>query len=182
MSQVYISFHAPINEHTTQQLLGVTFQQLNEGATEIVYLLSTPGGAVSSGIALYNTLKGLPINTVMHNVGNIDSIGNAIFLAGKKRFACKHATFMFHGVGFDIPAGLRLERKDLNERLDGIESDESKIGGIISDETTLETQEINGLFVEASTKNSDFARSHRIIHEIREVIIPEGVPVLQLVF
>ena len=182
MIQVYISFHAPINEHTTQQLLGVTFQQLNEGATEIVYLISTPGGAVSSGIALYNTIKGLPINTIMHNVGNIDSIGNAVFLAGKERVACKHATFMFHGVGFDTPAGLRLERKDLNELLDGIESDEAKMGGIISDETTLTPKEINGLFVEASTKNSDFSLTSGIVHEIREVNIPEGIPVIQLVF
>ena len=89
---------------------------------------------------------------------------------------------MFHGVGFDIPVGLRFERKDLKERLDSIESDETKMSGIISDETTLKPEEINGLFVEASTKDSDFSFANGIVHEIREVAIPKGIPVLQLVF
>jgi hypothetical protein len=51
-------------------------------------------------------------------MGNIDSIGNAIFLAGKTRKACTHSTFMFHGVGFDIHQ--RLEEKNLREGLDSI--------------------------------------------------------------
>lgn len=182
MSTVYISFHAPINEQTTQQLLGATFDQMQQGATEIVYLLSTPGGVIASGITLYNILKSLPVSVVMHNVGNIDSIGNAIFLAGKTRFACTHSTFMFHGVGFDICQGARLERQYLKERLDSIVADESRIGGIIADETALVAEEIDDLFAQANTKDARFALDKGFINEIRDVSIPEGVPVLQLVF
>jgi ATP-dependent protease ClpP protease subunit len=97
MSRVYISFSAEIDIKTTETLIAVTFAQIAQGASELYYLFSTPGGQVAQGIALYNTLKALPVPTIMHSVGNVDSIGNAIFLAGKTRYACPVSTFMFHG-------------------------------------------------------------------------------------
>ena len=179
--EVFISFHAPVNEQTAQHLLGASFNQINNGATKLVYLISTPGGHVSSGITIYNVLKGLPVPTVMHNVGNIDSIGNAVFLAGQTRLACPHSTFMFHGVGFDVQA-YRFERKDLEERLDSIRADEGKIGGIISDESSLVSGKVNDLFVQASTKDANWALENGIVHAIEDVVIPNGAPVVQLVF
>lgn len=181
MTTSYISFHAPINDHTAQHLLGATFNQLQHGATEIVYMISTPGGSVSSGITIYNAIKGLPVLVTMHNIGNIDSIGNSIFLAGTKRYACPHSTFMFHGVGFDV-GNQRLERKNLEEYLSGLRSDEARIGSIIADETSLKSEEINSLFIQASTKDANFALECGIIHEIRPLALPQGAPVLQLVF
>jgi ATP-dependent protease ClpP protease subunit len=41
-----------------------------------------------NGLNIYNVLIGLPFELITHNVGNVDSIGNAIFLAGSKRYAC----------------------------------------------------------------------------------------------
>lgn len=182
MTTVYISFNAEINIHTTEQLLGVSFQQITQGATHLYYLFSTPGGFVAQGMALYNVIKGLPAETTMHNVGNVDSIGNAIFLGGKKRYACAHSTFMFHGVGFECPPNTRLEEKILRERMNGLLADQKRIGGIISDETSLKGKKINGLFREAITKDATFALDKGFIHEIREVSIPVGAPVVQLVF
>jgi hypothetical protein len=60
-------------------------------------------------------------------MGNVDSIGNVIFLAGAERYACPLSTFMFHGVGFDVPGGLRMEEPFLRERLDTIEADHKRI-------------------------------------------------------
>jgi ATP-dependent protease ClpP protease subunit len=70
---------------------------------QVYLLLSTPGGNTREGLNLYNTFKGMPFELTTHNVGNVDSIGNAVFLAGSKRYATSSATFMFHGVGFDLP-------------------------------------------------------------------------------
>jgi hypothetical protein len=44
---------------------------------------------------------------VTHNVGNVDSIGTVIYLAGEERFACPQATFMLHGVSFQTPTTAR---------------------------------------------------------------------------
>lgn len=122
MLTTYINFHAPVNPHTTQNLMTVIAQKLVAGTTEFYILLSTPGGEVASGLTVYNFLRAIPTPITMHNVGNVDSIGNAMFLAANTRRACAHSTFMFHGVGFDVK-NLRVEEKNARELLHGILAD-----------------------------------------------------------
>lgn len=180
--RVYIAFSAEIVPQTTESLIAAFSNLVNQGVREITLLLSTPGGSVMCGMNLYNFLRGLPIRLTTHNVGNVDSIGNAIFLAGETRLACPHSTFMFHGVGFDAPQGVRFEEKLLRERLDAILSDQKRIGSILEERTQLSPEQISALFLEAQTKDATFAVGCGIINEIRDVQIPEGCPVVSLVF
>ena len=179
---VYVSFSAEISPHTTESLLAVMTNCANQGIKTVYLLLSTPGGSVMNGLNLYNVLIGMPFELITHNVGNVDSIGNAIFLAGSKRYACPHSTFMFHGVGFDVTGQLRLEEKFLKERLGSILSDHKRIGSIISERTKLDQKVVESLFTEAQTKDAAFAVSTGIVHEVKDVQIPPGVQVISLVF
>lgn len=179
---VYVSFSAEIIPSTTEALIAVMAQCANQGVPEVHLLLSTPGGAVMNGLNLYNVLRAMPFTLVTHNVGNVDSIGNAIFLAGERRYACPHSTFMFHGVGFDSPVGLRLEEKFLRERLDGILADQKRIGSILEERTQLTKEDVATLFLEATTKDAPYAASVGIVDEVRDVDIPPGSPIQSLVF
>lgn len=178
----YVSFSAEINANTTESLIAIMAALANKQVKQVYLLLSTPGGAVMNGMNLYNVLKGMPFELAIHNVGNMDSIGNAIFLAGKKRYAAGNATFMFHGVGFTLNGNFRLEEKNLRERLDGILSDQKRIGAIIAQNSSLTEQEIADLFREAQTKDAGWAVDKGIVHEIRDIQIPAGSPVISLVF
>jgi ATP-dependent Clp protease, protease subunit len=179
---VYISFSAEIVPHTTESLIATVANFANQGVKQIYLMLSTPGGSVMHGMNIYNVLRALPIELTTHNVGNVDSIGNAVFLAGKHRYACPHSTFMFHGVGFDVPAQSRLEEKFLRERLDGIASDQKRIGSVIEERTRLPKEDISKLFLEAQTKDAAFAAGCGIVDEVRDVQIPPGSTVASLVF
>ncbi len=178
----YVSFSAEINPHTTESLISVMANLVNQRVKTVHLFLSTPGGRVMNGLNLYNILRGMPIELITHNVGNVNSIGNAVFLAGSKRFATPQSTFMFHGVGFDVEGRTRLEEKTLRERLDSVLSDQKLIGSIISDRTTIKDSEVIDLFREAQTKDVAYAISSGIIHEIRNVQIPAGGPIISLVF
>lgn len=180
----YVSFSAEIIPNTTESLIALFSNLVNQGVREVYLMVSTPGGQVMNGINLYNFLRALPITLTTHNVGNVDSIGNAIFLAGQHRYACPHSTFMFHGVGFDMPPGskMRLEEKLLRERLDSILSDQKRIGAIIEERTNLNKGQIEALFREAQTKDAAFAASCGIVHEVKDVNIPAGTPIYSLVF
>lgn len=179
---VYISFSAEIVPKTTETLIAVLADQANKHVDEVYLMLSTPGGSVMHGFNLYNAMKAFPFNLITHNVGNVDSIGNIVFLAGKTRFACANSTFMFHGVGFDTMPGMRLEEKFLQERLDGILQDQRRMGSVIRSHTKLNDGQIQELFREARTKDADYALGVGIIHKIRDVEIPSGQPVISLVF
>ncbi|HEV8132497.1 MAG TPA: ATP-dependent Clp protease proteolytic subunit [Acidobacteriota bacterium] len=180
--RVYISFSAEIIAHTTESLIAACSNCVNQGVKEIYILLSTPGGNVMHGMNLYNVLRALPVELTMHNVGNVDSIGNAVFLAGAHRYACAHSTFMFHGVGMDVPQAARLEEKSLKEALGNILADQKRIGSVIQDRTKLSQADIEGLFLQAQTKDAAFAASCGIVDKVCDVQIPAGSTVLSLVF
>jgi len=179
---VYVSFSAEIVPHTTESLIATMTNLTNQGVKQIYLMLSTPGGSVMHGMNIYNVLRALPVELITHNVGNVDSIGNAVFLAGEKRYASPHSTFMFHGVGFDVTQPTRMEEKFLRERLDGITSDQKRIGSVIEDRTSIGKDDIAKLFLEAQTKDAAFAASCGIVHEIRDVQIPAGSTIVSLVF
>ena len=178
----FVSFSAEIIPGTTEVLLNTMATLANQGVPAVTLLLSTPGGSVMNGLNLYNVLRAFPFALTTHNVGNVDSIGNAIFLAGETRYAVPHSTFMFHGVGFNVPQEARLEEKMLRERLDGVLADQKRIGSIIEERSHLDVGEIESLFIEAQTKDAQFAMGKGIVHEIRDVQIPAGSPILSLVF
>jgi len=179
---VYVTFQAEINSNTSESLIAVMSQCVNDGVEQVYLMLSTPGGNVMNGMTLYNVLKAMPFDLVTHNVGNVDSIGNAVFLAGEKRYACAHSTFMFHGVGFNAPQGTRFEEKFLRERLDAILSDQKRIGSIINERTKITEDQLEGLFREAQTKDATYAVGCGIVDEIKDVDIPQGSTVISLVF
>jgi ATP-dependent Clp protease, protease subunit len=173
---VYISFSAEIVANTTESLIAQLSQLANQKVKHVYLMLSTPGGNVMHGLNLYNVLRALPFKLTTHNVGNVDSIGNAVFLAGSTRYACPHSTFMFHGVGCDTPGHTRLEEKFLRERLDAILSDQRRIGSVIQERTRISEADVAGLFRESQTKDAAFAASTGIIDEIRDIQIPPGCP------
>jgi ATP-dependent Clp protease protease subunit len=179
---VYVVFSAEVIPNTTEALLSVMAQQANNRVKQVYLLLSTPGGQVMNGLNIYNVLRGMPFELITHNVGNVDSIGNAIFLAGSKRYACPHSTFMFHGVGFNGNAGERLEQKNLQEKLQNLLADQKRIGSIIQERTCIPEAEVEDLFREARTKDAAYALGNGIVHEVRDVAIPPGAPVISLVF
>lgn len=179
---VYISFSAEINTSTTESLIAVMAECANRDVQKVYLLLSTGGGTVMDGLNLYHILKGMPFELITHNVGNVDSIGNPVFLAGKTRYACPNATFMFHGVGFNWQSTERLEQKNLEEKLSSLMSDQKRIGKIIVERTSLNTREVKSLFKQAVTKDAEFALSKGVIQDIRDVQITAGCPMFSLVF
>jgi ATP-dependent Clp protease, protease subunit len=181
-SIVYVSFSAEIVPATTESLIAVMANCANQQVPHVYLMLSTPGGSVMNGLNLYHVLRGMPFKLTTHNVGNVDSIGNAVFLAGGERFACPDATFMFHGVGVGTNPGERLEEKNLNEKLDSLRADQQRIGKIIADRTKINPADAADLFLQAKTKDAAYAAGCGIIDQIKDVQIPAGSTVVSLVF
>src|SRR4051812_47194508 len=85
LSVVYLTFTAEINASTSESLIS-TLANLanNDDVEEVNLLMSSPGGSVMYGITLYNVLRALPFKLITHNVGNVDSSANTVFLAGEE--------------------------------------------------------------------------------------------------
>jgi ATP-dependent protease ClpP protease subunit len=152
---------------------------VNQQKPDVIYcLFSSSGGQVEAGITLYNFLRSLPIEIVMHNTGIVDSIANVIFLSAKTRYASVHSSFLFHGVNWNSAANISMNRGQLAETLSGLDASETKIRGVITERTNLSTEEVKALFTQGECKDPTFALSKGIINEIKNPAIPKDVPIL----
>lgn len=178
--EIYLSFSGEIGPGTSQALISTLSDCCNQGVKRAYLMFSTPGGSVMHGMNLYNVMRALPIELTIHNVGNVDSIGNVVFLAGDKRYACAHSTFMFHGVGFDMDGRQRLEEKLLREHLETVHAEHKRIGAVIQERSKLDNSAVQELFLEQQTKDAIFAAKYGIVDEVRDVKIRPGAPIISL--
>jgi len=179
---LFINFHAGIDGKTSQTLMSVLAEQVNKGEKEVCLLLSSPGGTTNDGVTLFNYIRSLPVRTIMFNIGIVDSIANVVFLAGTERYAVPNSSFLFHGVGFDIPQQTRFEEKQIKERLLSLERDQKLITEIIVENSKLDLDRVKEMFLEAKTLTPVEAKTVNIIQDVKPLIIPIGAKILSLVF
>lgn len=176
---VYLSFMGPINEQNVEALIARVNGEINTGATTIHLLLTSLGGGVIAGFAAYTLLKGLPVELVTHNTGNISSIANVVFLAGAKRYACPSSTFYFHGTSGGQPDS---NAAMLQSSIEGINIDDGRTIDVIAKETGMTPAEVRGLVSSVGvTKTATSAQACGLVHELRDVVIPPGASFFQFI-
>lgn len=77
-------------------ILQLRYLQKEDPEKEITMYINSPGGEVTSGLALYDVMQAVkcPIRTVC--VGIAASMGALLFISGKKRDMLPHARVMIH--------------------------------------------------------------------------------------
>ena len=171
MATEYVLFSRLINDENVSELVK-KLNEISSRGQDIYLLFNSPGGNVASGIHCCNMLRALPTRLVTHNVGNVDSIANAVFLAGEERFSTSSAVFVFHSVGFDFTAPARLDCRQLREHLDSVVADHNRIGAIISDRSALALSAAIELFDTQIVRTAEWALKSGVIHEVRDLQLP----------
>jgi ATP-dependent protease ClpP protease subunit len=167
-------FSAEVDQRVTNMVVAYLVELQIAGATKLTLAISSQGGNVVSGVTIYNVLMSMPYVIETHNFGNVDSIANVIFLAGRRRYANHTATFMFHGVGFNGNAAERLKEKNILERLDIIKSEHKRISRLISGRSGLNEPSCLNLFKQQRTKDATWARDNGLIDQVAEFTVPAG--------
>jgi ATP-dependent Clp protease protease subunit len=89
----------PINDQVANLIVAqLLFLDREDGERDIFFYINSPGGQVSSGLAIYDTMQMIsaPVSTVA--VGMTASFGTLLLLAGTKgkRYALPNATIHMH--------------------------------------------------------------------------------------
>ncbi len=179
LDTIYVNYFDSITAAKIKALMAICSDIVAKQKPNTIYFLfSSVGGEVNAGIALYNFLRALPVEIVMHNCGSIDSIANVIFLAGAKRYAARHSSFLFHGISWNFAAGAALTFFQLRENLSSFEREETKIASIVAERTKMTEPEIRELFRQGESKDLQFAVDKGIIAEVRDPAIPKDAPLI----
>jgi ATP-dependent Clp protease protease subunit len=74
------------------------FLQMEDGDKEISIYINTPGGSVTSGLAIYDTIQFIKPEVNTFCVGQAASMGSLLLAAGThgKRYALPHSRIMIH--------------------------------------------------------------------------------------
>ncbi len=109
------------------------FLQMNDPKKDIHFYINSPGGSVTAGLAIYDTMQYMTCDVNTYCVGQAASMGAVLLCAGTKgkRFALPNANIMIHqvlggaeGQASDVEIRVKYMLK-LKERLNTIISKHS---------------------------------------------------------
>jgi ATP-dependent Clp protease, protease subunit len=119
----------PVDDHIANIVIAqLLFLQTEDPDKDIHIYVNTPGGIVSSGLAIYDTMQYVKPDIATYCIGQAASMGALLLAAGSKgkRFALPHSRIMlhqpmggFHGQATDIEIHAR-EILKMKETLNGI--------------------------------------------------------------
>lgn len=158
-----------INPESVNSLINqIRYLARQDSEKEITMFISSPGGEVSSGLALYDIMQAVkcPIRTVC--VGMAASMGALLFAAGDKREMLPHARVMIHDpLVYGVMSKTALE---LKKRSDDLMRTRQITGEILAKHTGRSLEEIYEKTVEDTYFYADeaieFGLADSIIEEI----------------
>jgi ATP-dependent protease ClpP protease subunit len=139
----------------------------SKAITELIIPISSLGGDIGASIAIYNILRSIKIPVTTHNIGEVTSGANIIFLAGEKRRACKHSYFRHHGTFYPLQG--TSHRVVYEDALETLKIGEKIMTDIIVERTNLSAKDVETYFRNPGTIDPDAALKAGIIHEIGEI-------------
>ena len=89
----------PIDDEVANVVIAqLLFLDSEESAKDIMMYINSPGGEVSAGLAIYDTMQWLRCDVATYCMGMAASMGSFLLAAGTrgKRFALPHARVMIH--------------------------------------------------------------------------------------
>lgn len=126
----------PVTSDSMNSLMKqLMFLNKEEPDKEITLYINSPGGEVSSGLAVYDYMKLMkaPIRTVC--TGIAASMGAILFLAGDKREMLPHTEIMIHDPSFENASISGAKPAEISERLTVLKKTQRVLSEIISETT-----------------------------------------------
>ena len=91
----------PIDDHVSNIVVAqLLFMQMSDPKKDIHIYINSPGGSVTSGLAIYDTMQYLTCDVNTYCIGQAASMGAVLLCAGTKgkRYSLPNANIMIHQV------------------------------------------------------------------------------------
>ncbi len=174
-----VHFIGPIDHAAVCTVRNLCLQALQHGATELELHMSTEGGNMTAGFALYFFLKSLPIPLCTHNIGSVESVGVVIFLAGQRRYACPGTRFLIHPLHWGFGSLVAADHSRVSEWRDCLDFDAERYANIFAEATRGAPAPVdvrNNLVATARIFDAEQALEAGIIDAAVQAHLPQAGP------
>ena len=157
----------PINDTVaslvTAQLL---FLEAEDPKKEIYLYINSPGGLVTSGLGIYDTMQYIKPDISTLCIGQAASMGSFLLAAGTKgrRFSLPNSRVMVH----QPSAGFQGQVTDIEIHANEVSSLKKRLNEIYSKHTGKAVDEIKSALERDNFMTSDIAKSFGLIDEVVE--------------
>ena len=157
----------PINDHVaslvTAQLL---FLESEDPKKDIFLYINTPGGLVTSGLGIYDTMQYIKPDVSTLCIGQAASMGSFLLAAGAKgkRFSLPNSRIMVH----QPSAGYQGQATDIEIHANEVLSLKKRLNEIYSKHTNKSVDEINEALERDNFMTPDSAKQFGLIDKVVE--------------
>lgn len=99
MEDFVIMIGTPIDDHIANIVVAQLLFLKNKDSDRAIHMwINSPGGSITSGMAIYDTMKYIPNKVYTYSIGLSASMGAFLLAAGEKggRFALPNSTILIH--------------------------------------------------------------------------------------
>ena len=147
----------------TAQLL---FLEAEDPKKEIYLYINSPGGLVTAGLGIYDTMQYVKPDISTLCIGQAASMGSFLLAAGKKgkRFSLPNSRIMVH----QPSAGFQGQATDIEIHANEVLSLKKRLNEIYSKHTGKSVEEIKSALERDNFMTADVAQSFGLIDEVVE--------------
>src|SRR5438552_1696331 len=131
----------PIDDHIANLVIAqMLFLQMEDGKKDLNLYINSPGGSVTAGLAIYDTMQFLTCDVTTYCLGMAASMGAVLLCAGTKgkRFALPNSDIMIH----QVSGGAQGQASDVERQVDYMFKLKKRLIKIISQHTGKSEEQV----------------------------------------
>ena len=150
------------------------FLQFDDGESDIHMYINSPGGSITSGMAIYDTMQYIGCDVATYCIGQASSMGAILLAAGTagKRNALPNSRIMIH----QPLAGMEGTASDLDIHAREVLKVKQRMNEILLTHTGQTLEQIEQDTDRDNFMTAEEAQSYGLIDNVLEKIAHQGIP------
>ena len=131
----------PIDDHVANLVIAqLLFLQMEDAKKDISIYINSPGGSVTSGLAIYDTMQFVTCDVNTYCMGLAASMGAVLLCAGTKgkRFALPNSDIMIH----QVSGGAQGSASDVERQVEFMYKLKKRLNGILAHHTEKPLEQV----------------------------------------
>ena len=169
-----VFIQGPIEDGMANYVIGqLLYLQMQDPGKDINLYINSPGGSVTAGLAIYDTMQFVSCDVNTYCLGMAASMGAVLLTAGAagKRYALPNAHVMIH----QVSGGAQGTASDVERTVEFMYGLKSRLNGIIAHHTGKSAEEIEKASDRDNYMIAAKAAEFGLIDKVLEAPVPGGI-------
>ena len=165
MMERIIFLGTPVDDGIANVIIAqLLFLQMNEPKKDIHFYINSPGGSVTAGLAIYDTMQFMTCDINTYCIGQAASMGAVLLCGGTKgkRYSLPNANIMIH----QILGGAEGQATDVEIRVRYMLKLKQRLYGIISKHTGKSIDQVEKDTDRDNFMTPDEAKAYGLVDEV----------------